>query len=310
MQKIIIAFILVAIVGCQKPSFRQKFGWKAEDYFIDSKVVELCHAIEKKDLAKIDKLIAEGADVNAKGQGNMTPLLWAYPENNLDVFTKILEHGADPNVQFTSDFNTKMNIEPGSSVIELAAGTWFPGYFKAVMEHGGNPNLVSKGRFGNTLLHSVIQGYAVDKKENLKLLIDAGADLNLLCGAGRPPLAQAVSWGGQYDLAIQLVEAGADWELMYGPDKTTVLHLILDENEGRLPVSKAPAHIKASYDKLVDILKAKGADFEEAKRDQELYRKYSGFSPEIIKKEREKIIKYRMERYEKKRAAKEEEKRG
>ena len=95
---------------------------------------------------------------------------------------------------------------------------------------------------------------------------------------------------------------------MYGSDKTTVLHLILSENEGRLPVSKAPAHVKVSYDKLVNLLKAKGADFEEAKRDNELYKNIIHTSTESIKLQREKILKDRRERYEKKRAEKEKEK--
>jgi hypothetical protein len=63
-------------------SWHRKFNWRAEDFFTDLKVIELCRAIEKEDLILIDKLIAEGTDVNAKGKDNMTPLLWAYPKNN------------------------------------------------------------------------------------------------------------------------------------------------------------------------------------------------------------------------------------
>ncbi|MGL6197166.1 MAG: ankyrin repeat domain-containing protein, partial [Thermoguttaceae bacterium] len=111
-------------------SWYEKFNWKAEDFFDDPKVVALCKAIETKDLEEIDRLVADGADVNAKGKGNMTPLFWAFPENKPEVFLRILEHGADPNVEVTSDFNTKFQvIRPGDSVLHLAAGTEFPNYF-------------------------------------------------------------------------------------------------------------------------------------------------------------------------------------
>jgi len=53
--------------------------WKAEEGFSDPKVVELCHAIEQKDVVKMEKLIAGGADVNAVGKDNIPLLLWSCP---------------------------------------------------------------------------------------------------------------------------------------------------------------------------------------------------------------------------------------
>jgi uncharacterized protein len=62
-------------------TWHQKFDWKAEEYFTDEKAIALCHAIEAEDLEEMDRLVAAGVDVNAKGKGNMTPLLWAFPDN-------------------------------------------------------------------------------------------------------------------------------------------------------------------------------------------------------------------------------------
>lgn len=53
----------------------QRCGWKAVDYFTDPQVIALCHAIEANDLAEMERLVTEGADVNAQGKGKMTPLL-------------------------------------------------------------------------------------------------------------------------------------------------------------------------------------------------------------------------------------------
>ena len=105
--------------------WHQKHYWKADDYFDDPKVIALCKAIDARDLKEIDRLVAEGADINTKGKGNMTPLLWAFSEDNQAVFKRLLEYGADPNVKVTSDFDTK-GIHPGDSVLCYAAEIIYP----------------------------------------------------------------------------------------------------------------------------------------------------------------------------------------
>ena len=78
----------------------QRLKWKAADFFTDPGVISLCKAIEAKDITEIDRLVKSGVNVNAKGRGNMTPLLWAFPMGE-EVFGKMLDLGADPNVQLT-----------------------------------------------------------------------------------------------------------------------------------------------------------------------------------------------------------------
>ena len=55
--------------------------------------MSLCKAIEAKDLKEIDRLVMSGVNVNAKGRGNMTPLLWAFPMGE-EVFEKMLALGS------------------------------------------------------------------------------------------------------------------------------------------------------------------------------------------------------------------------
>ena len=126
----------------------ERFGWKAEDYFTDPKVIALCHAIEASDLAEMERLVKAGADVNAQGKDKMTPLMWAFPDNQLPRFKWLLEHGANPNVVVESDFNTGHRTFPGDSVTHMACATPFPGYFDAVFDHGGDPNLRRTGASG------------------------------------------------------------------------------------------------------------------------------------------------------------------
>ena len=85
----IVTFFLVIPLGCgvvtgiSGGSFHDKVGWKAEAYFTDPQVIELCDAIEAKNLKRMASLIREGADVNAIGKDGMTPLLWAFRKNNI-----------------------------------------------------------------------------------------------------------------------------------------------------------------------------------------------------------------------------------
>src|SRR5262249_37642320 len=172
-------------------------------------------------LAEADRLIADGANVNAKGKGNMTPLMWAFPDNKLERFNKLLEHGADPNVTFESDFGTAGHFEKGQSITHLACATEFPGYFEVVFEHGGDPNLVKNGIVsGDTPLFSVIRGGGPNKLDHIRTLIEKGADLNHMNDAWDTPVMQATGWGGQFCIALMLLDAGADYKA-YVPKSNT-----------------------------------------------------------------------------------------
>lgn len=186
-------------------TFHGKHGWRAEDFFTDPLVIELCRAIEANDLDEIDRLVAAGADVNALGKDNMTPLLWAFPDNKLPRFTRLLEHGADPNVKILSRMNAPLLI--GDCVTTMAARTSFPGYLEAVLEHGGDPNI--RGWLNETPIRIVITNNS-DKKRRIRLLLDAGADINAHSWQ-TTPVMDAASWGtGDFSLVLFLLEAGAD----------------------------------------------------------------------------------------------------
>lgn len=121
--------------------WHRKFKWEASQYFSDRKVVELCHAIELNDIKSMEKLLKGGADPDARGKHGMTPLLWAFPENRLDAFRLLLEHGANPNVLFQDGFGTRGGISIGDSVTMLAARSAFPEHLGWVLKFGGDPNL-------------------------------------------------------------------------------------------------------------------------------------------------------------------------
>ena len=167
----------VGLTGCGPVSqltgstFHQKFRWQAKDYFEDPQVIALCHAIEADDLAEIDRLVAAGANLNAKGKDNMTPLLWAFPDRKLKRFTRLLELGADPNVAIASDLGTHHGFGAGDSVTHMACATEFPSYFEAVFQHGGDPNLIKNALIkGDTPIISVIMGRTCHRLTSQRVL--------------------------------------------------------------------------------------------------------------------------------------------
>lgn len=82
--------LLGLLVGCTGSTPHERLKWKAEDFFTDPGVISLCRAIEKRDVAEIERVVKSGVNINTKGRGNMTPLFWAFPMGE-GVFKKMLE---------------------------------------------------------------------------------------------------------------------------------------------------------------------------------------------------------------------------
>ncbi len=272
--------VLLATAGCSgmnrlaAATVHQRCGWKAEDYFTDPKVIALCRAIEASDLAEMERLVKAGADVNAQGKDKMTPLLWAFPDNQLTRFKWLLEHGANPNVVVEGEFNTRQSISSGDSVTFMSCKSSFPGYFEAVFDNGGDPNIRHTGPlgFGHTALFAVITRGSGDKAAKIRRLIDLGADINAPA-MGTTPVMQAVSWGGQFDLALGMLEAGANFRAYEENEVQRLIHVVVRQ-EARLE-GGSPEQ-RAEFQKLVSWLEQRRESYAQAKGDLERWDSWSG----------------------------------
>lgn len=117
-------------------------------------------------------------------------------------------------------------------------------FVKLLIDGGANVNLVGPGRFRSPLHHAV----EVGEYDVVKFLIERGADVNLAGGQQRPPLHRAIKFD-QGDIAELLIEAGADVNL--------VNH-----------ISMPPLHyaIEANHGRMVELLIEGGADVNLARR--------------------------------------------
>ncbi len=221
----------------------QRLTWTAEEFFANADVVALCKAIEAKNLDEIDRLARAGVNISAKGRSNMTPLLWAFPMGER-VFGKMLDLGADPNVQLTANLKAGnvmpvgiRGLEKGKSVmsasVELTDGYFreqivhnvdMDGYLELVLKHGGNPNLEDEEE--NTPIFYA--SYPGREREKIRLLVGAGADINHCNRAGKTALMTG-TWS--YGQKLALLELGADYRIAddYGWD------LVLELERMRMP---------------------------------------------------------------------------
>ncbi|MBX9652335.1 hypothetical protein K2Y11_01820 [bacterium] len=278
---IIYLIAVVLLNGCAdilSPTIQSKIGWKAEQFFDDPKVVELCHAIERNDIKEVEKLIKDGVNINTAGRGNMTPLFWAYPGDHLQIFKLLLAHGADPNVIISKDVweltrNAKSWMKTGAAVTHYSCMTWRSGYFEAVFDYGGDPNLLAfNGKGGSpTPLFMVIDSDAGNKVEKVSRLIDLGANVDYMIeGGGTPLRSSVVSRRSALDVTLLLLKAGADYKKTYYKGRMRLIHELAQESERKQ--SWWNSQEKRNYFEVVKWLEKHGESMDAARADIERWR--------------------------------------
>jgi len=271
LPRICIALSILSLSGCLedftmpkisgvKRTFHQAVGWKAEDFFNDATVVELCDAIEANDIAKMKRLIAEGVDVNAIGEGGVTPLLWAFVDNQPERFQLLLEHGADPNVKTTTRLNAPNAFAVGDSVTTLAASSNFVGPYEAVLQHGGDPSIV--GPHKEPLLHMIVSAPISQelKKQRILLAVEYGADWNQRAWTGTI-VNTAVAAFQQWELALWLLERGVDPDVYRAGNYSKLVDSVAAQQDRLTPASEA------EYSRVIEWLESNGQNIDAARRD-------------------------------------------
>ncbi len=90
-------------------------------------------------------------------------------------------------------------------------------------------------------------------------------------GAWATPVMEAVSWGGEYNIALLLLEAGADYRVYVPKSNTRLVHIVVGE-ERRKPYWTPEQ--SADYEKLVKWLGAHGELIDQARKDNKRWQSW------------------------------------
>ncbi|MBA4107692.1 MAG: hypothetical protein C0485_18320 [Pirellula sp.] len=149
---------------------------------------------------QITRLVAEGAQVDCLDSDGNSPLWVAVRFSKPESVKLLLAAHADANARGGMDWTPLHCLSFCKPDVETA---------RLLIQHGADPNAV-ESRYGETPLH-----YAVSASQSpllVKLLIDAGANVNAVALDRDTPLQSAVA-GGHSEIADILLSAGADPEL-------------------------------------------------------------------------------------------------
>lgn len=158
--------------------------------------LELARAAASGDAAAVARLVnEEHADPNAISPGGLPLVAWPVLQGNAAGVRALLEHGADPN----------RAAPAAGTVMTWAAKAEDPVLLQAFLEHGGNPGAVDHNGEPLTRVAAL-----ADRWDNVKLLVERGADVNATAHGQPGTSLLAYYSAGQFDKAHWLLEHGAD----------------------------------------------------------------------------------------------------
>jgi ankyrin repeat protein len=145
---------------------------------------------------------AKGVDVNVANSLGSTPLMEAASAGRLQNVKALMKHKADPGLKSTQ----------GASALLIAAGRQQHEMVSVLLAHGANPN--DSNSYGVSALISAAGGGGEEaaheaSAKTMKVLIAAGADIDMKARSGNSPLAEAAQYQNRRGMMV-LLNLGAD----------------------------------------------------------------------------------------------------
>lgn len=182
------------LAGCTQEVSRMDPGVATQAFPGDARMAELAASVMSGDVDGIKRL-ATKADLDAKGDRDVTLLQFAILIDSHTGFVALLDAGADPH---------SMGID-GESAVHTAAFTENPIFLEALIERGADVSISAAAGGHGPLLTALMSG----NESHAAMLLRAGADPDQADEMGDTPL-HATGQMGVARLALMLLEAGAD----------------------------------------------------------------------------------------------------
>lgn len=222
--------------------------------FDDWQIVELVWAAKKGDTKKIDQLIENGVDINAKGKFSFTPLSWVLlntkPNHKSKIgFKHLLIKGANTSDPLAFGLNTPLHY---------SASIYDSYYLEEIIKHGHDLN-INDNRFGDTPLMATI---AIGHRSfnNFLILLNAGADPEIKKINGNSVLSYA-SGNGTWRYTYELLNRGADFTEISPYNSYNIPDIVLTlENIRYWPQASLSAYGIDWREKVIEFLRNEGVE--------------------------------------------------
>jgi ankyrin repeat protein len=220
---------------------------------IRQEIEKLHNAAHEGDADTVNALLNAGVDVNARGEYNRTPLLWAAAYGRAEVVKMLLRRGADPNVKQDCDDATALHwaatgghadvvealLKGGADIDAIGQVAWTP--LHAAAAKGRATVVETLLRYGadvdaKNFLHQrpLHCAAAYGHEDVVEALLRGSADIDAQDQLGETPLYQACS-SKAASMALLLIWHGADpflktWRV--GPPFAVILQMIKEGEKG------------------------------------------------------------------------------
>ena len=207
MKNIGFLFLVIVFFSCQVP--KEKMTGRNIRLWQDTPAWELAKAVRAGNTSRVNEILLKdriNIDYREPKYGQSL-LFWAIWHNKTDMVQFLLSKGANPNLHDYFD---------GQSPIALAAGYYGEDIkmLRLLLEYGGDPNdhtLDSDSVTDMRSMSTPLINAATNDLEKVKLLIKAGADLNLAIEPGCPPLYSAITSNRADVIRYLVMEQKADF---------------------------------------------------------------------------------------------------
>ncbi|TDE94949.1 ankyrin repeat domain-containing protein [Occultella glacieicola] len=192
--------VALVLAGCGLLPGAGGSGPDVAEHFPDDDDAELARAVAAGDSGAVARLVADGADPDARGADDLTMLQWAILVENADGLAALLDAGADPDLNGSAG-KTPLEDTVDVNTSDAASEELVP----ILLAAGADVNAA------NSITGVMALGAACVTSSDLAidLLLGAGADPDGADANGSRPLHDCarVNRGGQL---VVLLDAGAD----------------------------------------------------------------------------------------------------